>query len=96
MMKEPPCTCTRVDVDLYDADACMLCNPNSPYNSAVSTQLENAVDYINRAIEELDQAHACLNDAGTGWNYPVGKAMRQLEELLKKIREAQTEMLEAA
>ncbi len=29
---EPECTCTRVDVDLYDARGCELCDPQSGWN----------------------------------------------------------------
>jgi hypothetical protein len=29
---EPRCECTRIDVDLYDAAGCPLCDPHSDYN----------------------------------------------------------------
>ena len=32
---DPPCTCTRTDVDLYDASGCEAHDPRSDYNEAL-------------------------------------------------------------
>lgn len=57
---DPPCTCTRKDVDFYDVSGCESCDPQSDYNKAhrharYMRDLHGAqdIDALLRSHEEL-------------------------------------------
>ena len=55
----PPCTCERIDVDLYDPTWCQLCGEDSEYNIYLRERTPRkpaAVEYSPRVIVHDDRA----------------------------------------
>jgi len=90
---EPPCTCTQTDVDEFNADACMLCNPQSPYNrkQTVIDRYDEVLKWLRVAVEEIDQAHAELRDIDRSWAVPANRAYDAAMKLVCEVKDARDE-----